>query len=483
MFPPFPQEAARHYTQELISDIEDGLLYLKQISSIISSERQNAGIMLGSLVCAYKRDRVNCNSTDDNHNVDNNNFVEKVVLHAVSGIAKQLKITNQPDNVFKYSKKGITHIIVPSIASNQEVTQALLENDSAIHTLTEKINSLTKNSAEYEKLFRERKTLCDISLKKVFSLYNFTRFDGKQITLNSIISKHGNLLPPTGTGDCCAPKLLSYAFENNLQPLSMDEVFYGTNTKNKISGKSYDPCNERCGYILPEILGLNILYRDKDLVVINKQSGLLSVPGRGEDKIDSAEFRLKKLFPECPNQPAVHRLDMETSGLLILALNPAAHQKLNKQFEEGLVHKKYEAILQGILEKADGLSVPKNSSKNGIIKLKFRLDPENRPHQIYDQINGKEGITEYQIMNYQNYTTADGTLHKTTRITFIPHTGRTHQLRLVSADPHGFHCPIIGDTLYGNPIPNQRLLLHAKEITFFHPVSGKKMHFTSNPDF
>jgi len=466
MFPPFPQEAARHYTQELISDIEGGLLYLKQISSI-SLERQNSGVMLGSLVCI---DKASANG-------------DRVILHAISGIAKQIKITKEPEEQFVYFKNGIKHIIVPAIVPSSQITQALEQNDLLIHQLTEKINTLPKTSEEYSQLTANRKQLCDISLKNVFSLYNFTRFNEKTISLNQIIAKQNNLLPPTGTGDCCAPKLLSYAFQNNLQPVSMDEIFYGNDTKNKVNGKSYEPCNERCGYILPEILGLNILYQDKDIVVINKQSGLLSVPGRGEEKLDSAEYRLKSLFPNCPNQPAVHRLDMETSGILILALNPFSHQQLNKQFEEGKVHKKYEAILDGILEKADGLSVPKNGEKTGLVKLKFRLDPENRPHQIYDDVNGKEGITEYEVINYQNYTTADGKLHKATRITFIPHTGRTHQLRLVSSDSHGFHCPIIGDTLYGQPIPNQRLLLHAKEITFFHPVTGKEMHFVCKPEF
>jgi len=454
MFPPFPQETAHHYCMELISALNSGDVVLKQTAKI-SQERQNQGIMLGSLVCTTKDEKA-----------------ETVILYAFSGRRFEVEVNNfQIENA----------VFVPSIVSEEKVNEALLKNDKVIHELTDKINLLAdskENRDEKTRLIEQRTALTDESLKAVFNLYEFTRFDGKTVSLNQIIKEHNNLLPPTGTGDCCAPKLLSYAFSHNLQPVSMDEVFYGENTKNKVSGQSYNPCDERCGYILPWILGLEIIYRDSDICVVNKQSGLLSVPGRTEDKKDCLESRLRILFADCIVQPAVHRLDMETSGLLILAFNKEAHKKLNQAFADGLVQKKYEALLDGCLDKADGLNAPKNGETTGRMELKFRLDVDNRPHQIYDEEFGKLGITEWQkenICSWKNPVTGERKV--VTKITFIPHTGRTHQLRLASADSHGFGMPILGDTLYGTCCEGERLMLHAKEITFNHPVTEQVMHF------
>ena len=180
-------------------------------------------------------------------------------------------------------------------------------------------------------------------------------------------------------------------------------------------------------------MGIEILYRDKDIIVINKPSGLLSVPGKGEDKQDCAEARIRKLFSDAPKQCAVHRLDMETSGILILALNVKAHRILNEQFSEGLVRKKYIALLDGIL----------HGKPEGRTELPFRLDTENRPHQIYDAVNGKIGITEWKKISVKKGLT---------RIEFSPLTGRTHQLRLAASCPvelGGLGIPIKGDSLYG----------------------------------
>ena len=353
MFPPFPQESARHYCQKLISQIENGEVFLKQVGRE-SLERKDQGVMIGSLVCWDKKEK------------------KRIILYAVSGNNKQLipVNTNSKD------------LFVPSIVSSEQIDQALKENDKEIHELTEQINELTfinKASPQRARLLKKRTALTNSSLQKVFHLYLFTKYDGRKLSLNGIIKSHNNHLPPTGTGDCCAPKLLSYAFEKDYEIISMDEVYYGRETKNKKNGISYAPCDERCGYILPSIMGLEILYRDKDIVVINKPSGLLSVPGKGKDKEDCAEARVRNLFPDAPKQCAVHRLDMETSGILVLALNKEAHRKLNEQFAEGKVHKKYIALLDGIL----------HGKPEGRTELPFRLDIENRPHQIYDPVNGK----------------------------------------------------------------------------------------------
>lgn len=442
MFPPFPQESARHYCQKLISQIENGEVVLKQVGRE-SLERKDQGVMIGSLVCWDKIKK------------------QRVILYAVSGNNKQLIPVNQ---------NNLSDIFVPSIVSSELIDLALKENDKEIHELTDKINKLTlvnKNSTERYQLIKKRTSLTDASLKKVFSLYSFTRYDKKKISLDEIIKNHKGQLPPTGTGDCCAPKLLNYAFEKDYEIISMDEVYYGRETKNKKNGISYAPCDERCGYILPSIMGLEILYRDKDIVVINKPSGLLSVPGKGKDKEDCAEARVRNLFPDAPKQCAVHRLDMETSGILVLALNKEAHRKLNEQFAEGKVHKKYIALLDGIL----------HGKPEGRTELPFRLDIENRPHQIYDPVNGKIGITEWKKLGVEKGLT---------RIEFSPLTGRTHQLRLAASCPvelGGLGIPIKGDSLYGSCKEGERLMLHAAEIEFFHPVSGEKIHLICQPDF
>lgn len=452
MYPPFNQKIAHSHCISLIQSIENGQTYIRHIAKP-SLERLNQGIMIGSLVCK-------------------NQEGEDVILYALSGNAKELDLS---ENLLKQKC-----IVVPSIVAATQIEIALEKNDKLIHQLTEKINNGQKE------LISERTKLTDESLRNVFSLYEFTRFDGTKITLNSIINSHNNKLPPTGTGDCCAPKLLSYAFSHNLIPYSMDEIYYGPNTKSKENLHSYPPCDERCGYILPEILGLNILYKDNDIVVVNKQSGLLSVPGRTEDKKDCIVSRVSKLykFDMKISQPSVHRLDMETSGLMVIALNKESHRNLSIQFEKGLVEKEYEALLDGVLEKSTGDSSPLHGEKSGEIQLKFRLDIDNRPHQIYDEVNGKLGITLWKKENTELYYYKNiEEKRPVTRITYKPITGRTHQLRLVSSDVHGFNLPIIGDTLYGKCLEGERLMLHAKKLEFNHPVTNEKMVFISKPDF
>ena len=452
MFPPFPQESAHHYCQVLISMLDSGVLSLKQIAKP-SKDRDGHGVMLGSLVCWDKATQ------------------SRVILYSVSGNYVEFSLTDKATASLQSNT-----VFVPSLVSPNQINAALSQYDAQIHELTERINQLT--GKEQQELKQQRTKLTDISLNRVFDLYSFTRWDGKKITLQEIIQVHSGKLPPTGTGDCCAPKLLSYAFEHNLQPVSMDEVFYGKNSPNKTCGMSYPPCDERCGYILPYILGLDILYRDSQIIAVNKPAGLLSVPGRGEEKQDCVVNRVKALFPKCIEQPSVHRLDMETSGILLLAFTEEAHKNLNYQFEEKSVQKKYTALLDGILERAPGALAPKHGEQSGHIELPFRVDIENRPHQIYDEVNGKTGITDWEKTGSEVYTNPDtNKKYHVTRVTFYPRTGRTHQLRLAASSEHGFGLPIIGDSLYGKKTEHQRLMLHAFEIEFNHPISGERITF------
>jgi tRNA pseudouridine32 synthase / 23S rRNA pseudouridine746 synthase len=446
MFPPFPTEQAHAYCKEIVSQLQAGSLSLTRISAP-SGERDGHGVMIGVLVCTDSCGR-------------------EVVLCAVSG--NSLVLSGTTGNC----------VLVSSVVASEAIEKALAPNDKLIHELT----ALLKKSPECEKrhISAERAQLTTESLRAVHSLYRFHCLDGRMRTLGEIC---GAKLPPTGTGDCCAPKLLDYAFARSLHPVSMDEIYYGRPSLNKVSGVSYPPCDERCGIILPAMLGLAVVYRDENILVVNKQSGLLSVPGRGPEKQDCIVNRMKQLFPYTIEQPSVHRLDMETSGLMVLAFTAGAQRALSMQFEKGLVHKQYAALLDGTLESGKGLSVPPHGVTQGHIELRFSLDWPNRPHQMYDEIHGKLEITDWEKSGYNWYRGVDGKNRKVTRMLFTPHTGRTHQLRLASADMHGFGVPIVGDSLYGTCEQGERLMLHAQYLSFVHPATGERIKFTCPAPF
>jgi len=300
------------------------------------------------------------------------------------------------------------------------------------------------------------------AMRRLFGLYRIHCIDGSVKTYHEIF---GDTLPPSGTGDCAAIKLLNCAFKNHLKPISMAEFYYGGQTPSgtKQPCRFYPPCEEKCRPLLKEMLGLDILYLDQEIVVVNKPAGLLSVPGRGEDKQDCVVNRVKRLYPDCIENPAVHRLDMDTSGILVLALTKESQRFLSMEFEGRHVHKKYTALLDGILR-----------SSGGALALPFRLDPENRPYQVYDPVHGRLCVTLWKRLSVY-----DGK----TLLEFTPLTGRTHQLRISSASPKGLGIPIVGDRLYGTREEGQRLMLHAGYISFTHPWSKEKIEFKVDAPF
>jgi tRNA pseudouridine32 synthase/23S rRNA pseudouridine746 synthase len=208
---------------------------------------------------------------------------------------------------------------------------------------------------------------------------------------------------------------------------------------------------------------LEIVHEDPHFVVVDKPSGMLSVPGRGPDKRDCVAERVREMFAGCPEQPAVHRLDMDTSGLLVVARSVEAHRRLSIQFQKREIRKRYIALLDGVLRE-----------EGGSIELPFRLDIDNRPYQIYDPVHGKIGITHWEKVSVD-----DGL----TRVVFTPVTGRTHQLRVHAAHERGLGVPIVGDPLYGRGTGPGQMKLHAMELGFKHPVSGEEMNFESSPPF
>ena len=280
-------------------------------------------------------------------------------------------------------------------------------------------------------------------------------------------------LPPGGTGDCCAPKLLQYSYQQGLKPVCMAEFWWGATTHTELRQhlNYYPACRGKCKPILtwmleglnidpnPELLGFahldpKTVYEDEYIVVIDKPSGLLSTPGRIEDY--SVETLMRQRYPDAV---IAHRLDMGTSGLLIVAKTLEAYRPLQEQFIKHQIKKKYVAKLE---------RRGKKEEVRGTISLPLRPDPMNRPRQMVDMEHGKRAVTDYEFISPNI-------------VALYPQTGRTHQLRIHCAHPDGLGCPIKGDELYGTK--GDRLMLHASEIWFVHPKTQEPMHLVLPPPF
>ncbi|MEP0801688.1 RluA family pseudouridine synthase [Funiculus sociatus] len=361
--------------------------------------------------------------------------------------------------------------------------------------------------ARLRELKQQRKQLSRQLQAQMHAAYSLTNFSGQSLSLQQLMPG-GSM--PTGTGDCCAPKLLHYAATHGLKPLAMAEFWWGA-SQDKIQGEFYGACLERCqplmGFLLsglPQMPTYNaakqtkpagadgqiskpgsadlvcvaaplrvsaiettltrslpIIYEDEWLIAVNKPPDLLSVPGRYSDRQDSVLARLRNLLPDGMEITAAHRLDQETSGILLLARNRQTHRQLSCQFQLRQVHKVYEAVLSGLV-----------TADSGAIALPLWGDPNRRPYQKVDE-QGKPSLTHFRVMARQGYT----------RVEFIPLTGRTHQIRVHAADAKGLGMPILGDRLYGCRAEANRLHLHAKELRFEHPQLRETFHLQTKTPF
>ena len=332
---------------------------------------------------------------------------------------------------------------------------------------------------EIERLKAERKTRSAALQQWLFKQFRMLNARGEERDLCNLFKDTVQKTPPAGAGECAAPKLLQYAYRNGWQPLAMAEFWWGDSPKNEIRrhGYYYPACKGKCGPILKHMLQglhveknpletdmhrgteLEIMYEDEWLSVVNKPAGMLSVPGKSD--IDSVYGRVRRMYPEATGPMVVHRLDMATSGLILIAKTKEVHQNLQAQFKNRTVCKRYVAWLDGIVEK-----------KEGHIELPLRPDPEDRPRQVVDAVHGNPAVTDYTVLHYDSGRTF---------ISFIPKTGRTHQLRVHSAHPLGLNAPIVGDELYGRKA--DRLYLHAEYLGFIHPVSGVYMEIEKESGF
>ena len=392
---------------------------------------------------------------------------------------------------------------------------------------------------EIERLKTERKERSAALQRKLFEQFRMLNAQGEVKDLYTIFEQTVQKVPPAGAGECALPKLLQYAYFHQLKPLAMAEFWWGDSPKNEIRhhGYYYPSCKGKCEPILQHMLQglevdenpllnpiheeeeLEIVFEDEWLLVINKPAGMLSVPGKAEDR-DSVYHRLKKKYPEATGPMIVHRLDMATSGLLLVAKTKEVHRDLQAQFANRSIKKRYVAVLDGVIIKTEKETKPiaekailiaketvstkktakaERTGNTGRIELPLCLNPLDRPRQMVSSEHGKEAITEYQIISESERITSESEntfnesnridesersineSRKYTRIVFYPLTGRTHQLRVHAAHPEGLGCPILGDELYGKKA--DRLYLHAEYIEFRHPIYGDILCIQKEADF
>lgn len=324
------------------------------------------------------------------------------------------------------------------------------------------------------KLKNERSQRSNALQQKIFQAYTFKNALGEEKSLFDIFNKNLGMVPPAGAGECAAPKLLHYAYQNQLKPLALAEFWWGAPPKSQVRKHKefYPSCRSKCEPILGHMLQglhvapnpivaqtildfkLDIIFEDDDLLVVNKPSEVLSVPGK---QIQTSIYtKALEERPEITGPVIIHRLDMATSGILVLAKNKLAHEKVQAQFINRTISKRYEALLEGIVKES-----------KGTIDFPIRVDLDNRPKQLVCYEYGKRAITEYEVIHI---------LDNKTRVYFYPITGRTHQLRMHASHHLGLNAPIVGDDLYGSG--GERLHLHAGYLKFVHPTTEETVELS-----
>lgn len=382
---------------------------------------------------------------------------------------------------------------VPPVFDAQQPDGHFKQTEKVITAINTVLQTLVPDERLAVELHEYRKRMSEELQMWLFRQYHMLNACGEERDLidlwrdyHSVRVRHKFPYPPGGAGDCCAPKLLQYAYQQGLKPLCMAEFWIGETPRSEVrhDGQFYPACRGKCLPILIWMLKglqvednpqesdpllfplgqvpmkLDVIYEDQWLMVINKPSGLLSVPGR-ESRL-SVWSILRQHYAETDDWALAHRLDMGTSGLLIISKTRETYAFMQSQFANREIKKTYVALLEG-----------KISQRKGTISLPLKANPLDRPRQIVDDERGKPAVTDYEVLSVK-----DGI----TRIELRPHTGRTHQLRVHCAHQRGLGVPILGDDLYGHG-GRERLFLHAQEITFRHPVSREQMTLRAEVPF
>jgi len=341
-----------------------------------------------------------------------------------------------------------------------------------------KVKYLT-SSIKLDALKQKRKSKSNALQQWLFDQYNFLNISGEKRNVIDIFRNRVVDVPPSGTGDCAAPKMLQYAFSNGLNPVAMAEFWWGKSPNSEVRkhGNFYSACRGKCEPVLGHMLqGIDVdpnpfltnqalgkiletIYEDEYICVINKPTEFLSGPGKYVT--DSVQERMKDKYPESTGPLIVHRLDMSTSGLLVIGKTKEIYTQLQLQFVKRTVKKRYIALLDGVV-----------TNDKGYIDLPLQLDINNRPYQKVEYEFGKSARTRFEVIERKAGKT---------KIYFYPVTGRTHQLRVHAAHVDGLNAPIVGDDLYG--VKGDRLHLHAESITFTHPVTGEEVTLSVEAEF
>lgn len=343
----------------------------------------------------------------------------------------------------------------------------------------QELDKLERHIVEHQSLInslkRQRKMMSEDLQQQLFQLFILHNARGESDNVASIFYKNLHRLPPGGTGDCCAPKLLNYAFTQQLQPVCMAEFWVGQSPQGEVRhhGHFYPACRSKCLPLLQFMLqgmdvepnpleetslhfSLPIAYEDDWVLIVDKPAGMLTVPGKAQEAISVLDV-VKHWLPKATGPLVVHRLDQATSGLVMIAKTKEVHKSLQSQFADRRISKTYIALLDGV-----------PNCNHGIVDLPLCPNPYDRPRQMVSVEHGKRAVTEYEVLELRG----DKAL-----VEFHPLTGRTHQLRVHASHSQGLNCPIVGDMLYGTA--SDRLYLHAQSLSFTHPTTGKTITVTS----
>ena len=406
----------------------------------------------------------------------NNIEEQRVLIRANRKVRKEQRLKAEKELNTQEYQSLIDQL---SKVSVREKLQLEVLKKQAKERINEAQGKLDIYTSEINYLKSKRKELSGSLQQQLFDQYHFLDINGNKKSLCNIFSKTPQLTPPAAAGECAAPKLLQYAFENQLKPLAMAEFWWGESPKSAIRkhGQYYPACQGKCQPILGHMLqgmevdenpllnnpaegkSIDIIYEDDELLVINKPAEFLSVPGKTIQ--DSVYQRMKIQFPKATGPLIVHRLDMSTSGLMLIAKTKDTHKNLQRQFIKRSIKKRYVALLEGLVKEDEG-----------VIDLPLRLDIDDRPRQLVCYEHGKSARTKWKVIERKN---------NQTKIHFYPITGRTHQLRVHSAHTKGLNMPIVGDDLYGTKA--NRLHLHAESVEFEHPISKELMSFQVKAEF
>jgi len=341
------------------------------------------------------------------------------------------------------------------------------------------ISQIEQLQQEIDKLKEQRKRFSTSLQDRLFAEYHFLNARGERKNVIELFKNHFDGKPPAGAGECCAPKLLQYAYKNDMKPIAMAEFWWGKTPLSEIRHHKqfYPACKGKCLPILTHMLvgielqdnplqqikltkiHLNIIYEDEHLLAIDKPTELLSVPGK--TKIVSVFDLLTDYLPKEIKPWMVHRLDMSTSGILLVAKNKDVYVSLQEQFARKTIKKRYIAIVDGLFPET-----------KGTISMPLRVDLDDRPRQIVCFQYGKLALTQWEKIDEINGKT---------KLYFYPITGRTHQLRIHAAHHLGLNAPIVGDNLYGQVA--DRLYLHAERLIFTHPKTKKNITLYAQTPF